>query len=70
MSYMIEITEDKYDELSENIEKGLRFMGKAMQCIDSMKRERMGSRMPDYRDQWNEREDDERYNERRERHRY
>lgn len=32
--YMIEITEDKMDKLSEHIEKSLKHMGKAMQCVD------------------------------------
>ena len=31
---MIEITEDKASDLSENIEKALKYMGKAMQSID------------------------------------
>lgn len=59
MGYMIEITESKFDELSENVEKMLKYGGKVMSCIDSMKRERMGERMPmpDYRDDWrNERD--------------
>lgn len=57
MGYMIEITEDKFDELSENVEKMLRYGGKVMSCIDGMRRERMGERMPDYRDDWrNERD--------------
>lgn len=32
--YMIEISDDKASDLSENIEKALKYMGKAMQCID------------------------------------
>lgn len=31
---MIEITEDKASDLSENIEKALKYLGKAMQAID------------------------------------
>ena len=51
---MIEITEDKFDDLYENIESMLRFGGKAMTCLDKMKHEkedRYGerNRMPDYR---------------------
>ena len=74
MGYMIEITESKFDELSENVEKMLRYGGKVMSCIDEMRRERMGERMPmpDYRDDWrNERDDhddwreNDRYGERR-----
>lgn len=52
--YMIEITENKMDELAENAEKMLRYGGKVMSCIDSLRRDegRMGERnpMPDYRD--------------------
>ena len=31
--YMIEISEEKYDKLSEHIEESLRHLGKAMSCI-------------------------------------
>lgn len=49
--YMIEITEDKYSELAENAEKMLKYGGKVMSCLDSMKGEIYGERtpMPDYR---------------------
>lgn len=54
--YMIEIREDKLDELVENAEKMLRYGGKVMSCLDSLggERGRMGRRspMPDYRDDW------------------
>lgn len=52
---MVEITEDKFDGLYENVEKGLRYLDKAMNCLGEMKREgrrdRYGerNRMPDYR---------------------
>ena len=51
---MIEITEDKFDDLYENIEGMLRFGGKAMTCLDKMKHEKESrygerNRMPDYR---------------------
>lgn len=36
---MIKISEDKLGTLAENISKGLRFMGKAMQCIDELQDE-------------------------------
>lgn len=36
MGYMIEITEDKVEKVSEHIEKALKYMGKAMQCIEMM----------------------------------
>ena len=44
---MVEITEDKFDGLYENVEKGLRYLDKAMDCLGEMKRER--NRKPDYR---------------------
>lgn len=44
MSYIIEVTEDKVDMLSENIEKALRYAGKAMQCIDEMSHGGYGER--------------------------
>ena len=50
MGYMTEITENKFDELAENIEELIRIGGKTMSCIDKMRRGRMGERMPDYRD--------------------
>ncbi len=30
---MVEITEDKFDGLYENVEKGLRYLDKAMNCL-------------------------------------
>ena len=64
---MIEITEDKFDDLYDNIESMLGFGSKAMSCLKKMKQERMGERMPDYRDDWRrEREErEERENRRR-----
>lgn len=64
---MIEITEDKFDDLYDNIESMLGFGSKAMSCLKMMKQERMGERMPDYRDDWRrEREErEERENRRR-----
>lgn len=35
---MVEITEDKFDGLYENVEKGLRYLDKAMNCLGEMKR--------------------------------
>ncbi len=77
--YMIEITENKMGELVENVEKCLRYGGKAMACLDSLQRGegRYGERspMPDYRDDWrresrerdmyDDDDDDGRYGERR-----
>ena len=36
MSYMIEITEKKYEKLSDHIEESLRHLGKAMSCISEI----------------------------------
>ena len=54
MGYMVEITENKFDELVDNCEEMVRAGGKVMKCLDSLKRERMGNRMPmpDYRDKF------------------
>lgn len=56
MGYMVEITENKFDELVDNCEEMVRAGGKVMKCLDSLKRERMGNRMPmpDYRDKWDD----------------
>ena len=45
---IVKISQDKVHDLSENIEKGLRYIGKAMQCVDEMQQEdmqEMGERM-------------------------
>ena len=42
MGYIVEITEDKLEGLSEHIEKGLRHLGKAMQCVDEWAQESYG----------------------------
>lgn len=46
MGMMINFSEDKIENLSENIEQGLRYLGKAMQCIDEMRQSggQMGQR--------------------------
>lgn len=75
--YMIEISENKYEELVENAEKMLRYGGKMMSCLDRLHESggRMGERSPmsDYRDDWRRNEaryerdqddDDGRYGER------
>lgn len=61
MNFIVEITEDKFSELTENAEKMLRYGGKVMSCLDSIKRERYGERspMPDYRNQRHESEHDD-----------
>lgn len=64
MNFIVEITEDKFSELTENAEKMIRYGGKVMSCLDSIKRERYGERspMPDYRssDYHNQRHESER----------
>lgn len=42
--YMVKITEDKLGTLTEHIEKGLRYLGKAMQCLDELQGESVGMR--------------------------
>ena len=34
---LIQVRDEKVEYLSENLENGLRYIGKAMQCIDEMK---------------------------------
>ena len=34
--YMIEITENKLHSMAEHVEKGLKHMGKLMQCIEEL----------------------------------
>lgn len=45
---MIQITEDKMEGLSENIKMGLRYLGKAMQCVEELGGGKYGER--DYDD--------------------
>lgn len=53
---MIEITESKAEKLSENIEKSLKYMGKAMQCVESLMEESgMGQRGGSYGSRYGER---------------
>ena len=60
MAHIIEITEDRIESLSEHIEKGLRHLGKAMQCVDELTREGLGERRGGYRDdEWERDFDDE-----------
>ncbi len=35
--YMIEITEDKFENIIEHLGKGLKYMSKAMECLDDIK---------------------------------
>lgn len=45
---IIEITEDKREKLSHNVEKALKYMGKVMQCVESLEEdEEMGYREND-----------------------
>lgn len=67
MGYVIKVTHEKVADLSENIEKGLRYIGKAMQCVDALMEddygygERGGRYGERDDDGW---DDDERYGER------
>lgn len=45
MTAIIRIPHEKVESISEHLEKGLRYVGKAMQCIDELKGENeMGER--------------------------
>ena len=70
MGYMTEITENKFDELAENIEELIRIGGKKFPCLNKWSRGRMGERMPANRDRsrYDDYDDDDyegRYGERR-----
>lgn len=58
--YVIEIVEDDFKSLTEHISKGLKYLGKAMECLDKIeKHSQANEREDDYDD-----EDDYRENER------
>lgn len=68
--YIIEITEDKLHSMAEHVEKGLRHMGKLMQCLEELEEEfsdegaygekgRLGMRNDEEEDWW-EKEDEKR----------
>lgn len=71
--YMIEITEDKLHSMAKHAEKGLRHLGKLMQCIDDLEdhsgsgaygeRGRLNEEDED-RDWWDEEEKKRKYNDR------
>lgn len=70
---VIEIREDKLSSLTEHVEKGLRYLGKAMQCLDDMQGggEMMGERKGYYdREDMGGRYGGERYERQREYRRY
>lgn len=58
--YMIEVTEDKVDNLIEHMGKGLRCFSKAMECLEEMKEGTSGEERYDDDDHENE-EYNERY---------
>ena len=69
--YVIEITEDKLQSMAEHVEKGLRHMGKLMQCLEDLEDEfldsgaygekgRLGMRNDEEEDWW-DKEDERRY---------
>ena len=74
--YVIEITEDKLQSMAEHVEKGLKHMGKLMQCIEELEEDFSGSGaygekgrlgMRDEEEDWWEKEEEKRrkkYNER------
>ena len=67
--YVIEITEDKLQSMAEHVEKGLRHMGKLMQCIEELEEDFSGSGaygekgrlgMRDEEEDWWEKEEEKR----------
>lgn len=67
--YVIEITEDKLQSIAEHVEKGLRHMGKLMQCIEELEEDFSGSGaygekgrlgMRDEEEDWWEKEEEKR----------
>ena len=69
--YIIEITEDKLHSMAKHVEKGLRHMGKLMQCIEELEEDpsssgaygdkgRLGMRNDEEEDWW-DKEDERRY---------
>lgn len=70
MGYVIKITHEKVADLSENIEKGLRYIGKAMQCVDALMEDEYGygERGGRYGERDEDWEDDDRYERMGERH--
>lgn len=58
---MVEITEDKFEGLYENVEKGLHYLDKAMNCLGEMKRGgRSGMREHEEYDDMRQRDDRDR----------
>ena len=75
--YVIEITEDKLQSMAEHVEKGLRHMGKLMQCIEELEEDFSGSGaygekgrlgMRDEEEDWWEKEEEKRRNKYKERY--
>ena len=67
--YVIEITEDKLQSMAEHVGKGLRHMGKLMQCIEELEEDFSGSGaygekgrlgMRDEEEDWWEKEEEKR----------
>ena len=68
--YIIEITEDKLHSMAKHVEKGLRHMGKLMQCIEELEEDFSGSGaygekgrlgMRDEEEDWWDKDDEKRY---------
>ena len=67
--YVIEITADKLQSMAKHVEKGLRHMGKLMQCIEELEEDFSGSGaygekgrlgMRDEEEDWWEKEEEKR----------
>ncbi len=63
--YIIEITEDKLDNVIEHMSKGLKYFNKAIECLEEAKtHSSMNKRGPDYDkmdEDFDDYEDEERY---------
>lgn len=64
--YMIEITEDKVDNVIEHISKGLKCMNKALDCMESLKEHNH----KEFDDEEDEEDDYSRHKEKRNKSRY
>lgn len=53
---MVEIHENKFDEVVENLSKGLKYFDKSFKCLEEMKRHSGRNRHDDDEDEWEDEE--------------
>lgn len=63
--FMVEITEDKFEGLVENIGKGLKYLNKSMECLAEMKSKMMSNERYEDDEDDDDMEMNERYGNRR-----